>query len=292
MSVGASNKIFPQGDAEINSAAGGKGRPGGEGCGPFCCSHRGACLSAFLLLLTAMLAALLVVATILGRPPHGPETHSCVTLTNRTGFLCHDRRHCIPAHGVCDGVRTCPHALWSFLRHHFCVAMPSQALLLYTEGSFTVLSLLSLCGHPSRQSSQAVSSWEPSLSPAGGVNNSFFFNIYLYIVYTTFLPCMLACQKRAPDLITSGCEPPCGCGELNSGPPEEQSVLLTSETSLQPLNSSSLGSYRPCLPALTLVTLASHWPPPSGCDCLWQSVPVHGTRVFRTACWMNEQVNE
>lgn len=37
------------------------------------------------------------------------ETQSCVTLTNRTGFLCHDRRHCIPAHGVCDGVRTCPH---------------------------------------------------------------------------------------------------------------------------------------------------------------------------------------
>lgn len=37
------------------------------------------------------------------------ETQSCVTLTNRTGFLCHDRRHCIPAHGVCDGIRTCPH---------------------------------------------------------------------------------------------------------------------------------------------------------------------------------------
>ncbi|XP_026637922.1 low-density lipoprotein receptor class A domain-containing protein 1 [Microtus ochrogaster] len=109
MSVGASNKIFPQGDAEINSAAGGKGHPGGEGCGPFCCSRRGVCLSALLLLLMAMLAALLIVATILGRPPHGPETQSCVTLTNRTGFLCHDRRHCIPAHGVCDGVRTCPH---------------------------------------------------------------------------------------------------------------------------------------------------------------------------------------
>lgn len=42
------------------------------GCGPFCCSRRGACLLAFLLLLMAMLAALLVVATILGRPPHGP----------------------------------------------------------------------------------------------------------------------------------------------------------------------------------------------------------------------------
>ena len=41
-------------------------------------------------------------------------------------------------------------------------------------------------------------------------------------------------QKRAPDLITDGCEPPCGCWELNSGPLEEQSVLLTAEPSLQP----------------------------------------------------------
>jgi hypothetical protein len=36
------------------------------------------------------------------------------------------------------------------------------------------------------------------------------------------------------DLITDGCEPPCGCWELNSGPLEEQSVLLTTESSLQP----------------------------------------------------------
>jgi hypothetical protein len=34
--------------------------------------------------------------------------------------------------------------------------------------------------------------------------------------------------------ITDGCEPPCGCWELNSGPLEEQSVLLTAESSLQP----------------------------------------------------------
>jgi hypothetical protein len=26
-----------------------------------------------------------------------------------------------------------------------------------------------------------------------------------------------------------GCEPPCGCWDLNSGPLEEQSVLLTAE---------------------------------------------------------------
>ena len=44
---------------------------------------------------------------------------------------------------------------------------------------------------------------------------------------------MSAGQKRAPDPITDGCEPPCGCWELNSGPLEEQAVLLTSEPSLQ-----------------------------------------------------------
>ena len=43
---------------------------------------------------------------------------------------------------------------------------------------------------------------------------------------------MLAGQKRSADLITDGCEPPCGCWELNLGPLEEQSVLLTSEPSL------------------------------------------------------------
>jgi hypothetical protein len=42
-------------------------------------------------------------------------------------------------------------------------------------------------------------------------------------------------QKRASDLITDGCGPPCGCWGLNSGPSEEQSVLLTTEPSLQPL---------------------------------------------------------
>jgi hypothetical protein len=31
-----------------------------------------------------------------------------------------------------------------------------------------------------------------------------------------------------------GCEPPCGCWDLNSGPLEEQSVLLTTEPSHQP----------------------------------------------------------
>jgi hypothetical protein len=47
-------------------------------------------------------------------------------------------------------------------------------------------------------------------------------------------------QKRALDFpgigVTDSCEPPCGCWELNSEPLEEQSVLLTTEPSLQPLS--------------------------------------------------------
>jgi E3 ubiquitin-protein ligase NEDD4 len=35
--------------------------------------------------------------------------------------------------------------------------------------------------------------------------------------------------------ITYGCEPPCGCWELNSRPLEEQSMLSTAEPSLQSL---------------------------------------------------------
>uniref|UniRef100_A0A8I5ZQ82 Uncharacterized protein n=1 Tax=Rattus norvegicus TaxID=10116 RepID=A0A8I5ZQ82_RAT len=56
----------------------------------------------------------------------------------------------------------------------------------------------------------------------------------MYTSYSFLPACMPAGQKRAPDLIIDGCEPPCGCWELNSGPLEEQTVLLTSEPSLQP----------------------------------------------------------
>jgi hypothetical protein len=45
--------------------------------------------------------------------------------------------------------------------------------------------------------------------------------------------CTPGCQKRASDPITDDCEPPHGFWILNSGPLEEQAVLLTSEPSLQ-----------------------------------------------------------
>jgi hypothetical protein len=51
---------------------------------------------------------------------------------------------------------------------------------------------------------------------------------------STLSVCTLACQKRASDPIIDDCEPPCGCWELNSGPLEEQPVLLTTEPSRQP----------------------------------------------------------
>jgi hypothetical protein len=34
-------------------------------------------------------------------------------------------------------------------------------------------------------------------------------------------------QKRESDLVTDGCEPPCGCWDLNSGPSKEQSGAFT-----------------------------------------------------------------
>ena len=60
--------------------------------------------------------------------------------------------------------------------------------------------------------------------------------------------CLQTHQKRASDLITDGCEPPCGCWGLNSGPLEEQPVLLTAESSLQP----SAMILKPCCTSVCL----------------------------------------
>ena len=47
--------------------------------------------------------------------------------------------------------------------------------------------------------------------------------------------CILAGQKRAPDAITDGCEPPCGCWALKSGPLEEQEVFYLLRLLSRPL---------------------------------------------------------
>jgi hypothetical protein len=46
--------------------------------------------------------------------------------------------------------------------------------------------------------------------------------------------CLQTHQKNASDPIADGCKPPYGSWELNTGPLKEESVLLTTETSLQP----------------------------------------------------------
>jgi hypothetical protein len=58
-----------------------------------------------------------------------------------------------------------------------------------------------------------------------GKQSRFLKKIYSLTYMSALFACMPAWQKRASGLITDGCEPPCGCRELNSGPPEEQPVL-------------------------------------------------------------------
>jgi hypothetical protein len=60
--------------------------------------------------------------------------------------------------------------------------------------------------------------------------------MYLFILHIRVHHCFLQTdQKKASDPIINDCEPPCGCRDLNSGPLEEQSVLLTTEPPLQPV---------------------------------------------------------
>ena len=58
--------------------------------------------------------------------------------------------------------------------------------------------------------------------------------IFIYFIYLRHCCCLQTHRKRVMDSITDGCEPPCGCWELSSGPLEEQSMLLPAEPSLQP----------------------------------------------------------
>jgi hypothetical protein len=60
------------------------------------------------------------------------------------------------------------------------------------------------------------------------VQMSFFFFKDLFIHYMqVHCSCLQTPQKRASDLVTDGCEPSCGCWDLNFGPSEEESGALT-----------------------------------------------------------------
>ena len=53
---------------------------------------------------------------------------------------------------------------------------------------------------------------------------SFFLKIYLFII-CEYTVAVFRHTREGMDPIADGCEPPCGCWELNSGPLEQQSVL-------------------------------------------------------------------
>jgi hypothetical protein len=55
-------------------------------------------------------------------------------------------------------------------------------------------------------------------------------DLFIYFMYVSTL---LLSSDTPEDPITDGCEPLCGYWELNSGPLEEQSVLLITKPSLQ-----------------------------------------------------------
>ena len=55
----------------------------------------------------------------------------------------------------------------------------------------------------------------------------FFFFRFIYFIICKYHSCLQTLQKKASDLITDGCEPPCDCWGLNSGLSEEQSGALT-----------------------------------------------------------------
>ena len=60
----------------------------------------------------------------------------------------------------------------------------------------------------------------------------FFLKIFILCIWVN-CSCLQTHRRRPLDPIVDGCEPPCGGWELNSGPLEEQSVVLTSEPSIQ-----------------------------------------------------------
>jgi hypothetical protein len=63
--------------------------------------------------------------------------------------------------------------------------------------------------------------------------NSFFLKIiYLFLIYVHWCFACMHIYVRVSDIgVTDTCELPCGCWELDLGPLEEQSVLLTTEPS-------------------------------------------------------------
>jgi hypothetical protein len=75
----------------------------------------------------------------------------------------------------------------------------------------------------------------------------FFLNKRIILCIGVHCSCLQTHQKRESDPNTDGCEPPCGCWELNSGPLEEHAALncwaISAAGPTTPKGSSTLRSY-------------------------------------------------
>lgn len=75
----------------------------------------------------------------------------------------------------------------------------------------------------------------------GGIN-AFFKYVYGCFTACIFVHCRYAWRQRNPEegirspwiIVTNGCEIPCGYWKSNMGPLQEELVLLSSESPLQP----------------------------------------------------------
>ena len=65
-------------------------------------------------------------------------------------------------------------------------------------------------------------------------NENIFLKRLTYLLWIQLSACMYPAGHKGIRLIMGGCDPPCVCCELNSGPLEPQTGLLNSEPSLQP----------------------------------------------------------
>jgi hypothetical protein len=125
-----------------------------------------------------------------------------------------------------------------------CLSVGKSYVCVYSQrGKFGVLLY-----HSSSSSSSSSSSASSSFS-SSSIIFLFLKKIYVFYLYAYTVAVFRHTPKECirPDPITNGCEPPCGCWELNLSPLEEQSVLLTTEPPLQPLLSFSLTPWEQAL---------------------------------------------
>ncbi|XP_068098518.1 low-density lipoprotein receptor class A domain-containing protein 1 isoform X1 [Hyperolius riggenbachi] len=71
------------------------------------CTRKCICVTAVILGILMVLAAIIACTVVLALPAKTPESRYCVTSNNYTGFLCDDRRTCLLPSQVCNGGSDC-----------------------------------------------------------------------------------------------------------------------------------------------------------------------------------------